>query len=106
MNILRIPTGFFAYASAPHAIPETIKAALATINKTQAAKIDTWEDLAIGGKYIIHEICNAIDDSDFFCADITSLNANVMFELGFAIARDKESLVDSGRQLCGLEKGI
>lgn len=35
------------------------------------------------------EICNAIDNSDFFCADVTTVNANVMFELGFAIARSK-----------------
>lgn len=87
--ILITPTGFFAYASLPHSIPATIKAAIEDINKTQAAKIDSWEDLGIGGKYIIREICNAIDDCDFFCADITTINANVMFELGFAIARDK-----------------
>jgi hypothetical protein len=28
-------------------------------------------------------------DSDFFCADITGINPNVMFELGYAIATDK-----------------
>lgn len=83
------PVGFFAYSSMPHAIPETIKAALETINKTQVARITTWEELSNNGKYIVQEICNAIDDADFFCADITTLNANVLFELGFAIARDK-----------------
>ena len=48
---------------------------------------------------------DAIDDSDFFCADITTLNANVMFELGFAIARDNriwlirdDSYVDSRKE--------
>ncbi len=96
------PTGFFAYASAPHSIPATIKAAIESINKTQKATLISWESLGIGGKYIIQEICNKIDDCDFFCADITTINPNVMFELGFAIARDKriwivrdDSYVDS-----------
>src|SRR5271168_669600 len=98
----KIPTGFFAYASAPHSIPATIKAAIESINKGQKAKLISWEMLEVGGKYIIQEVCDAIDDSDFFCADITTINPNVMFELGFAIARDKriwlirdDSYVDS-----------
>ncbi|MBL8216019.1 MAG: hypothetical protein JNK87_35175 [Bryobacterales bacterium] len=45
--------------------------------------------LKIGGKYIINEICRQIEHSDFFCADVTTINPNVMFELGFAIARNK-----------------
>jgi hypothetical protein len=83
------PTGFFAYATAPHSIPETIKAAIESINKSQMATLVSWEALNIGGKYIVQEVCDQIDDSDFFCADITTINPNVMFELGFAIARDK-----------------
>lgn len=86
---LSIPRGFFAYASAPPSIPEIVKAAVASINKIQVARITPWESLQIGGKYVISEICSAIDDSDFFCADVTTINANVLFELGFAIARNK-----------------
>jgi hypothetical protein len=96
------PTGFFAYASSPHSIPATIKDAIESINKSQQATLVSWETLEIGGKYIIREICDSIDDSDFFCADITTINPNVMFELGFAIGRDKriwlirdDSYVDS-----------
>lgn len=84
-----LPTGFFAYASSPPDIPPTIKAAIQGINKTQTAHIRSWEDLQVNGKYIVSEICEAIVDSDFFCADITGINPNVMFELGYAIATDK-----------------
>jgi hypothetical protein len=84
-----MPTGFFAYAASPPAIPETVKAAIEAISKTQKARLASWEDLRVGGKYIISEICGAIADADFFCADITTINANVMFEIGFAIARNK-----------------
>jgi hypothetical protein len=80
------PKGFFAYASVPHSIPTTIKAAIEAINKSQMSTLLSWETLEIGGKYIVQEICEAIDDCDFFCADITTINPNVMFELGFAIA--------------------
>src|SRR5438270_2944221 len=83
------PSGFFAYASAPPSIPPTISAAIESINKAQSSSIISWEELSVGGKYIISEICDAIDDADYFCADITTINPNVMFELGFAIARDK-----------------
>ena len=96
------PTGFFAYASVPPSIPATIKAAIESINKTQNATLISWETLGVSGKYIIQEICDKIDDCDFFCADITTINPNVMFELGFAISRDKriwlvrdDSYVDS-----------
>jgi hypothetical protein len=45
--------------------------------------------LQINGKYIISEICDAIDRANLFCADVTGVNANVMFELGYAIALNK-----------------
>jgi hypothetical protein len=84
-----LSSGFFAYASLPYSIPATIKAAIESINKTHNANLVSWESLGVSGKYIIKEICDKIDDCDFFCADITTINPNVMFELGFAIARDK-----------------
>jgi hypothetical protein len=78
-----LPCGFFAYPSSPPSIPPTITAAIEGINRTQAATIRSWETLGINGHYIIEEICGAIDEADFFCADVTGINANVMFELGY-----------------------
>ena len=37
----------------------------------------------------MQEICTEIDAADLFCADLTGINPNVMFELGYAIARNK-----------------
>ena len=85
---LRPPRGFFAYPSAPPGIPPTISAAIAAINATQHATLKSWEELRVGGKYIIGEICTAIDEADFLCADITGINPNVMFEIGYAITTD------------------
>lgn len=83
------PVGFFAYSSSPPSIPETIKAAVQAINRTQAVQIVPWEALKTAGKLIIGDICETIDHAQFFCADVTTINANVMFELGFAMARNK-----------------
>ncbi|RZU43084.1 hypothetical protein BDD14_4705 [Edaphobacter modestus] len=57
----------------------TIKAAIESINKGQQLELVSWESLDIGGKYIIHKICDMIDESDYFCADITTINPDVMF---------------------------
>jgi len=84
-----LPNGFFAYPSTPPGIPPTIAAAIAGINATQRASIKSWEEMRVSGKVIIGEICEAIDDADFLCADITGINPNVMFEIGYAIATDK-----------------
>lgn len=84
-----IPSGFFAYPSTPQSIGETITAAIRKINHGQAVKLTSWEDCRTGGKIIIEEICRVIDKCDLFCADLTGLNPNVMFELGYAIAKNK-----------------
>jgi hypothetical protein len=80
---------FFAYPSQPYLQSEAIRTAAAEINKTRLVKVRTWEEMSVTGKNIMQEICGEIGRSQVFCADITGLNPNVMFELGYAIARNK-----------------
>src|ERR1017187_3859362 len=87
MNPTNVP-GFFAYPSRAD-IAEVIKNGVAKINETGIVQLKTWESCRVGGKLIIGEICREINAADIFCADLTGLNHNVMFELGFAIARNK-----------------
>jgi hypothetical protein len=84
-----IVRAFFAYPSQPPSLSETIREAASKINNTHVAIVHPWERMAITGKNIIKEICSEIDRSAIFCADITGLNPNVMFELGYAITRNK-----------------
>ena len=84
-----IPKAFFAYPSSGHTLRESIRSAVAQLNNRGLIGITTWEECNIGGKLLIDTICGAIDEAELFCADITGLNANVMFELGYAVARDK-----------------
>jgi len=83
------PTGFFAYPSNPPLIGETIRTAVEIINNGGFGNVITWENLIVGGKDMIQEIIRAIDNAQFFCVDLTGLNLNVMFEFGYAIARNK-----------------
>ena len=66
-----------------------IQDAVQELNAGKQINIKTWEKCSIGGKFVIDTICTAINEASLFFADLTGLNANVMFELGYAIARDK-----------------
>ena len=81
--------GFFAHSSNVHA-SETIKEGIASINKTGICSIKSWLDLKIAGNYVIDVVCNEISTSDIFLVDLTYLNHNVLFELGYAIAKNKK----------------
>ena len=84
-----IPTGFFAYPSTPPVIAESIHSAIERINESSLIFIKPWDQCRVGGKIIIEELCREIANANVFCADLTGLNANVLFELGFAIAKDR-----------------
>lgn len=81
--------GFYGYPAQPVSLGEVIREAAIKINSSAVVSLKTWEDCRVGGKVIINEICREIDSAKFFCADLTGINANVMFELGYAIARNK-----------------
>ena len=84
-----IPKAFFAYPSSRPTLRESVQEAILQLNAGGQVDIGTWEECKITGKFLINTICDAIDEAELFFADLTGLNANVMFELGYAIARDK-----------------
>ena len=82
-------TAFYAYPFQPLALAETIRTAVQRINVQPRLNIIPWESLRTGGKVIVDEICHAIDNDNLLLADLTGINPNVMFELGYAVARGK-----------------
>ena len=84
-----IPSCFFAYPSSPESLAEGIESAIELINGTKVVNIVGWKSLRTGGKLVINQICDAIDDSDVLLCDLTYLNPNILFELGYAVAKDK-----------------
>lgn len=81
--------GFFAYGSEYTSSGECIEEAIGIINAGGEVVISSWKELQISGKFIVTKVLSAIDKSDFFCCDLTGMNDNVLFELGYALAKKK-----------------
>lgn len=82
-------TGFFAYSGQPKSVGESIEEAIKLINDSGIALLMSWKSYTVNGQLIIDEVTKAIDEVDYFCADLTGFSDNVIFELGYAIAKDK-----------------
>lgn len=87
---MTISKAFYAYAGHKEDLVEDIRNAVKTINKSNTIQITTWQDLKISGKYIIEGIHKSIEECDLFICDLTYLNFNVLYELGYAISKDKK----------------
>jgi hypothetical protein len=88
--MVKYTTAFFAYGSENRTCGEFIESAIKEINNSgHQVNVKSWKALSVGGSFIISTILREIENSDLFCCDITNLNENVLFELGFAIAKNK-----------------
>jgi nucleoside 2-deoxyribosyltransferase len=79
---------FFAYAGYPALRAETMRAAASALSD-RGVGAKTWQALDISGRLVIRQVLQQIDNSRAVLADVSYLNSNVLFELGYAIARDK-----------------
>lgn len=80
---------FFAYSDKDNIVSNSILEAVATINGNDCINITTWDAMDIEGNSIPLKIMKSIDKCDFFLCDITNLNDNVLYELGYSIGKDK-----------------
>lgn len=80
---------FVAYPSKPPSLAETIETATEKIKQGQEVVIGGWKSTSVSGKFIMMAICETIQQRDVFVCDVTNLNHNVLFELGYAIAKKK-----------------
>ena len=88
-----MPTIFLGYDSEPAVSRETLFNAGRAITSTGVAEATSWEELKAGGRVLITRILDAIDASDACAFDVSTLNENVLFELGYAITRAKPLLL-------------
>lgn len=79
---------FFAYGSESQLRSETLREAAQQL-RAAGADATGWEEMNIGGKILIEEICRKIDEARYLFADVSSMNSNVLFEAGYALGRDK-----------------
>jgi hypothetical protein len=83
-------SGLVGYPSEPEDIGRTIRLALERLRtESQFSNLVTWEENDIPGRFIAEEILDKIEKGSIFIADITRLNFNVVFEIGYAIGYRK-----------------
>jgi hypothetical protein len=77
--------GLFLYGSQPPSIAATIESAKAVLDGGDNQKWRGWRDLDIPGRIIFCQIGKAIRGAETVFADVTTLNFNVLFEIGYCI---------------------
>jgi hypothetical protein len=84
---------FIAYPAEPALIGQTIEqAGWGAERYGPNIEVSTWRRSDLGGQSLIAPIIEAIQESDVVAADITRLNFNVTYELGYAIGLGKRAL--------------
>ena len=76
----------FLYPSEPATIAQTVQLTADRLkNRSAGLNSLTWRELPIQGQIIFCEICKALRGTEAVIADVTTLNFNVLFEIGFAL---------------------
>jgi len=83
---------FFAYPNQPSQLGEIIEVAIKKFNSS-AQKITSWKAMPIAGSFIAQKIQEFIHEKDLLVADISALNFNVTYEIGYAIGIGKPILL-------------
>jgi hypothetical protein len=78
--------GLFLYPSTPEIIANTIEAAVQQLRRMEGQdRWNSWKHLGITGQIIFCEICKALRFTELVVADVTTLNFNLLFEIGYAL---------------------
>jgi len=86
--------GLVAYPSEPKEIGSTIKGGLEVLEEQAGgSRLKSWEENDIAGYFIDTPILENIATGNVLVADITRLNFNVVYEVGYAIGREKRVLL-------------
>ena len=87
-----MPTAFVAYPSSPAQLSDTIERSLIIANAASRNRsYHGWPENDIAGRPITGPILSGIDQASFVVADVTFLNFNVTYEIGFAIGSGKRA---------------
>lgn len=77
---------FYAYPSSMVDVTQVIHAAKSILSATRRdLELQLWEENNISGRPLTDPIFEGIATADIFIADITAMNFNVTFEIGYAI---------------------
>lgn len=85
---------FYAYPARPESLGEVIEAAIRETEvrrdpRSGDVRFRPWSDMSISGRRLLGQITERIDRCDVFACDLTYVNSNVAFELGYAVGKFK-----------------
>lgn len=92
-------SGFYAYAANPAETGQTIELAVKAVNASSRVEVETWKALDIPGHFISEKVLEGIDNCAFLVADISVLNFNVTYEIGYAIGKRKRILLTKNKSI-------
>lgn len=93
---------FCAYPSTPHQIGQAFRQASERITAIRGTyQLVLWQQMDIPGKCLRDPILDSIDEAELLVADITKLNFNVVYEIGYAIGRKKKTYLVYNKSLNG-----
>ena len=76
----------FLYPSSPEIIANTIEQGIHQLTLARpGAPWLSWKDLGVSGQIIFCQICKALRFTKLVIADVTTLNFNLIFEIGYAL---------------------
>lgn len=87
-------SGFVAYPCSPPELGAVIREAVQKANTVSGTlTFQTWEHNDIAGRPLTHPIMSGIENAEILVADVTRLNFNVTYEIGYAIGLRKRALL-------------
>lgn len=93
LNSINRESYFFAYQSKERSVNFDNVDAIHKAAKQLGKKARLWENIKNNGKLINKQILLEIDRAETFVCDLTFLNTNVLFELGYAIGKRKPLVI-------------
>jgi hypothetical protein len=87
----KVLPSFFAYPSEPPELGEAIEQAITNLrDKSGITVVNSWRQADIAGRFIDDRVLEKISENTVLIADVTQLNFNVAYEIGFALAKEKK----------------
>lgn len=91
---------FVAYPANINAVETAINSSIETSRmRGLPLHLKSWQELDMPGRFIASEVLDQIQLSDILIADISQLNFNVAYEIGFAIGNRKRVLIIKSRAI-------
>lgn len=85
---------FVAYSSEDELLASVLREAISKANaKVRGLRFEPWEFNDVAGNPLISPIIERIEESAFIVADITYLNPNVIYEIGYSIGSLKRAFL-------------